>query len=38
MYGDDTIEFYNVAYLVSNYVDKKYGKLIKDKFIENCNK
>jgi hypothetical protein len=33
---DDSLEFYNVAYLVSNYIDKKYGKLIKDKFIEYC--
>jgi hypothetical protein len=37
-YNASTIEFDNVANLASNYVDKKYGKLIKDKFIENCKK
>ena len=35
---DDSVEFENVVYLLSNYINKKYGKLIKDKFIENCNK
>jgi hypothetical protein len=35
---DDSVEFENVVYLLSNYINKKYGKLIKDKFIENCKK
>jgi hypothetical protein len=32
------VEFDNVVNLAPNYIDKKYGKLIKDKFIENCEK
>jgi hypothetical protein len=35
---DDSVEFENVIYLVSNYIKKNYGDVIKNKFIENCKK
>ena len=35
---DDSVEFENVIYLVSNYIKKNYGDFIKNKFIENCKK
>jgi hypothetical protein len=35
---DDSVEFENVIYLVSNYTKKNYGDVIKNKFIENCKK
>jgi len=35
---DDTVEFENVIYLVSNYIKNNYGDFIKNKFIENCKK
>jgi hypothetical protein len=33
---DDSVEFENVIYLVSNYIKKNYGDVIKNKFIGNC--
>lgn len=36
LYGEDTVEYENVAYLVSNYIKKNYGDVIKNKFIKNC--
>jgi hypothetical protein len=35
---DDSVEFENVGYLVSNYIKNNYGDFIKNKFIENCKK
>jgi hypothetical protein len=35
---DDSVEFENVIYLVSNYIKNNYGDVIKNKFIENCKK
>ena len=35
---DDSVEFENVVFLVSNYLIENYGDIIKNKFIENCNK
>jgi len=35
---DDSVEFENVVYLLSNYVIENYGDIIKNKFIENCKK
>lgn len=35
---EDSVEFENVAYLVSHYLKKNYGDVIKNKFIENCKK
>jgi hypothetical protein len=34
----DDVEFDNVIYLVSNYIKNNYGDVIKNKFIEGCNK
>lgn len=35
---EDSVEFENVVYLVSHYLKKNYGDVIKNKFIENCKK
>lgn len=35
---DDSVEFENVVFLVSNYLIENYGDIIKNKFIENCKK
>jgi hypothetical protein len=34
----DDVEFDNVIYLVSNYIKNNYGDVIKNKFVEGCNK
>ena len=35
---DDSVEFENVIYLVSNYIKNNYGDVIKNKFVESCKK
>jgi len=35
---DDSVEFENVIYLVSNYIKKNYGDVIKNRFVESCKK
>ena len=35
---DDSVEFENVIYLVSNYIKNIYGDVIKNKFVESCKK
>jgi hypothetical protein len=35
---DDSVEFENVIYLVSNYIKNNYGDVIKNKFVEGCKK
>ena len=35
---DDSVEFENVIYLVSNYIKNNYGDVIKNRFVESCKK